>query len=137
MIEVLSNLFTKFDRRTVNKDTVFRVLLERERIGSTCVGNGVALPHGRLSDWTGAIGDIVRMKSPIRLDAMDDIPVSLACGLLVPQNCADVHINVLASLARGFQEGDLCHRMLAAESARQLYAEIVEYDNELNDMKMA
>ncbi len=130
MIEMLSNLFTKNNHHIVNKNTVFHALLERERIGSTCVGNGVAIPHGRLSDLEEAMGAILRMKTPLNLDAIDDKPVILACGLLVPADCAEVHIRILSRLARGFSQGDLCRRMLEAKDSNQLFSQIVEFENE-------
>ena len=131
MLEVLSILFTENMRYDLSKNTVFHALLKRERIGSTCIGNGVVLPHGRLSELTDAVGAILRMTTPLKLDAVDDKPVVLACGLLVPANCADVHINILARLAGGFEQGDLCHRMLKAKTAKQLFEQIVEYENGL------
>ncbi len=129
MLEVLSILFAENMRYDLSKNTVFHTLLKRERIGSTCVGNGVALPHGRLSELTEAVGAIVRMATPLKLDAIDNKPVILACGLLVPTNCAEVHINILARLAGGFEQGDLRHRMLNAKTAKQIFDQIVEYES--------
>ena len=130
MLEILSRLFAENIQYDLNRNTVFHTLLKRERIGSTCVGNGVALPHGRLNELSEAVGAILRMATPLMLDAIDNKPVILACGLLVPANIADIHINVLAKLARGFEQGDLCHRMLSAKSSKQLFEQIVEYENE-------
>ena len=131
MIESMSGLFTKNNQHAIDKDTVFRALLERERLGSTCVGNGVALPHGRLNGLPNAVGAIMRMKTPLDMDASDEKPVFIVCGLLVPADCADAHIKILAKLARGFEEHNLHQRMMEAEDSEAIFVEIVKFDAEL------
>ncbi len=129
MLEVMSNLFTKNNNYSINKDIVFRALLSRESLGSTCVGNGVVLPHGRLSGLPNPIGAIIRMSRPLDLQAEDAKPVNLACGLLVPADCADVHVNILAKLARGFVHQDLHRRLIEAQDMEAMYDEITKFDN--------
>ena len=131
MIESMSGLFTKNNQHAIDKDTVFRALLDRERLGSTCVGNGVALPHGRLNGLPNAVGAIMRMKTPLDMDASDEKPVFIVCGLLVPADCADAHIKILAKLARGFKEYDLHQRMMEAKDPEEIFLEIVKFDTEL------
>lgn len=130
LIEVIAKLFANGSQHEMHKDTVFRSLLERERLGSTCVGNGVMIPHSRLHSLPAPIGAIVRMTTPLEVDADDDTPVSLACGLLVPAECSDLHIRILARLAEGFVERDLHQRLMGALDERELYDQLVQFDNE-------
>ena len=81
---------------------VFESLFAREQLGSTALGHGVAIPHGRLGDLNRAVGYLVRLKSPIPFDAPDDLPVDLLFVLLVPKNATEVHLQVLSSLAHFF-----------------------------------
>ena len=130
LLEVMSDLFTRNNRFTINKETVFRVLYEREQLGSTCLGNGVTIPHGRLNDLPGALGAIVRMKTPLTLGS-DNQSVLLACGLLVPADRADAHIKLLARLAEGFEKHDLHRQLMDAEDAEQMFATLVRFDEEI------
>ena len=130
LLEVLSNLLTEGHDYDVDKQTVFKALVERERLGSTCVGNGVVLPHGRLNSLPQACGAIIRVESPLDLDAFDDKPVQLACGLLVPAECAEVHVQILRKLAVGFEKYDLHHSLLMAENANKLFLELISFDLE-------
>ncbi len=130
LIEVISKLFASGSQHEMHKDTVFRSLLERERLGSTCVGNGVMIPHSRLHSLPAPIGAIVRMATPLEVDTASDAPVSLACGLLVPAECSDLHIRILARLAEGFVERDLHQRLMDAKDERELFDQLVQFDDE-------
>ncbi len=131
LIEVLSKLFANGSKHVMNKDTVFRSLLERENLGSTCVGNGVMIPHSRLHSLPAPMGAIVGIEPPLDVDADDGKPVSLACGLLVPADCSDLHIRVLARLAEGFAEHGLNRRLLKAADEAEVFDQLLQFDNEM------
>ena len=130
LLEVLAKLFANGSEHVMNKDTVFRSLLERERLGSTCVGNGVMIPHSRLHSLPAPLGAIVRMTTPLALDSDDDLPVCLACGLLVPAECSDLHIRILARLAQGFAEHQLKQQIMAAKDKNEIFDQLIKFDNE-------
>ena len=129
VLEILATLLTKGHKYDIEKVTVFRVLKERERLGSTCVGNGVALPHGRLHDLPCAVGALVRLTDPIEFGSCDEDQVDIACGLLVPINCADVHLQLLSRLASGFRQADLRRRLTSASDAAQMHAVLASCDD--------
>ena len=128
MLEVISGLFTEDQADSLDSNVVFRSLFRRERTGSTCVGNGVALPHGRMDGIQRPLGAIVRMKTPIDMDAIDDKPVSIAFGLLVPTDGASDHIHLLRKLAQGIEEYGLHHRIMKAKNPSQVYRQLAEFD---------
>lgn len=130
LIEVVAKLFADGSQQVMNKDTVFRSLLERERLGSTCVGNGVMIPHSRLHDLPAPLGAIIRMSTPLNSEADDEIPISLVCGLLVPADCSDLHTRILAKLAQGFVERNLHQRLMKAADRTELIDQLVKFDNE-------
>jgi len=88
----------------LDKDTVFRVLIERERLGSTGIGAGIALPHGRLNGINECVAALIRLKQPLDFDAPDQQPISLAVALLVPAEASGEHLQTLASLAHLFDD---------------------------------
>jgi len=84
---------------TKEKD-IYHCLLEREKLGNTGIGNGVALPHSRSDKATTAVIAIISLKEAINYDSIDRQPVDIAFGLLVPQDATQEHLNLLASIAR-------------------------------------
>lgn len=130
LFEVLSEVFARTASHRISKDQVFSILVERERLGSTSVGNGILMPHGRLPDLETALGAIVRIREPAKLDATDDKPIVCACGLLVPEQCAQVHIQLLARLARGFELGQLRDNLLSARTHQGMYQALTALDED-------
>ena len=128
VLEILSHLLTKGHHYNIRKVTVFEVLTERERLGSTCVGNGVALPHGRLHDLPCAVGAVVRLTEPIQFGSSEDGKIDIACGLLVPIDCADIHLQLISRLARSFEESGLRGRLTKASDAAQMHAALASCD---------
>lgn len=109
-------LETKEDCR--EKD-VYHSLLEREKLGNTGIGNGVALPHSRFEPADRAIIAIITLKQPIDYDSVDRQLVDLAFGLLVPQAATQEHLQILANIARMMSQHDLKKRLLSVQSAEQ------------------
>jgi len=104
----------------VNQQSVFRVLIERERLGSTGIGNGVALPHGRMGGINEAIVALTTLTEPLDYQAPDRQSVQIVVGLLVPENANEFHLQILAGLAELLNEAGLRERLLQADSAEQV-----------------
>ena len=120
LLEELALLLSK-DSRSLDKDTVFRTLTERERLGSTGIGGGIALPHGRLNGISQCVAAAIKIREPLDFDSLDEQPVYLAIALLVPADASKQHLQVLAGLARLFSETKRRERILKAEDAKDLY----------------
>lgn len=89
-----------------NSDDVFERLLGRERLGSTGLGEGIAIPHCRLKQCQKAVGVLFTLTTPIDYDAVDKQPVDLVFALLVPEEATDDHLQILATLASNFNDHD-------------------------------
>jgi len=92
-------------------------LLARERLGSTGLGQGIAIPHGRVKGLRQAVGAFLRMRVPIPFDALDDRPVNMAFVLLVPERATDVHLQILSELAQMFSDRELRRQLAVAPEA--------------------
>ncbi len=110
---------------TLEEDDVFERLLARERLGSTGLGYGIALPHARIEGITEARGAFVQLAEPVQFDAIDNQMVDLIFGLLVPQAATDEHLQLLAKLASLFSNGDFCGRLREAGSPEQVLQQIL------------
>ena len=106
---------------------VFDSLFAREKLGSTGLGQGVAIPHGRIKGLKEALGALVRMKQPVPFDAPDGQPVGLIFVLLVPDRATDVHLQILSELAQMFSDKAFRERLLAAPSAPELHQLITQW----------
>ncbi|MEW5756734.1 MAG: PTS IIA-like nitrogen regulatory protein PtsN [Pseudomonadota bacterium] len=100
---------------------IFDSLIQRERLGSTGFGNGVAIPHGRVKDNTLTLGVFVKLQQPIGYDAIDGQAVDLIFALVVPQESTEEHLQVLAALAEKFGNDEFCRKLRDAEDAAQQY----------------
>lgn len=96
----------------IDQQAVFRVLIERERLGSTGIGNGVALPHGRLEDIDEAVLALATLHDPLDYQAPDQQQVQIIVGLLVPENANEFHLQLLARLAELLNEAQLREQLL-------------------------
>ncbi|MDR0565410.1 MAG: PTS IIA-like nitrogen regulatory protein PtsN [Azoarcus sp.] len=106
----------------LDQDVVFEKLFARERLGSTGLGFGVAVPHSRIEGLTEAAGAFLRLVEPIPFDAFDDLPVKLIFVLLVPEQANETHLQILAELAQMFSNAEFRERLLAADDAEALHA---------------
>ena len=98
---------------------VLNSLLRRERLGSTGLGRGVALPHGRLTEIDRALGAFVKLEQPIKYDAIDGVPVDLVFALVVPEQATEGHLNILAALAEKLGDPGICEKLRAATHPAQ------------------
>jgi PTS system nitrogen regulatory IIA component len=101
---------------------VFTSLFERERLGSTALGYGIAIPHGRIKGLKDACGALYRLKVPLEFDAPDNQPVSLCFVLLVPQDANERHLQILGELAQLFGDDAMRTQMLNAPTPSELIA---------------
>lgn len=91
----------------LDETLIFDSLVARERLGSTGLGHGIAIPHGRLATLDRTAGALLVLESGIDFDAPDGQPVNILFGLLVPEACNDEHLRILAGLAAMFSDADL------------------------------
>ena len=101
---------------------IYDALTERERLGSTGIGNGVAIPHCRLTELTRLCGLFARLERPIPYDAIDDEPVDLLFLLLAPADAGAEHLKALARVSRLLRDRAMCEKLRGANSADALYA---------------
>jgi PTS system nitrogen regulatory IIA component len=109
-LEMLGELMASADGMP-DVRTVTDRLLAREKLGSTALGHGVAIPHGRCADVTNAVAAFVKLRSGVDFDAPDGEPVDLLVGLLVPEECTDGHLQLLAQLAEVFGQPEVRERL--------------------------
>lgn len=115
LLETLAELLASGHPR-LHTETVFERLLERERLGSTGLGHGIALPHARIKEVTEVLGAFVQTVRGVDYDATDGEPVDLAFALLVPEAANDEHLRLLAHLASLFNEPAVREQLRAADS---------------------
>lgn len=101
---------------------IFDVVLQRERLGSTGVGNGIAIPHGKLPKLEHIAGVFARLQSPVNFDALDDQPVDLAFLLLAPEGAGADHLKALSRVARLLRDQELTRKLRASDSDSAIYA---------------
>jgi PTS system nitrogen regulatory IIA component len=105
---------------------IFDTLLQRERLGSTGIGDGVAIPHGKLPKLDQLFGMVARVERPIDFDAIDGQPVDLLFLLLAPEGAGADHLKALARVARALREPGVRERLRAARDAAALYAVLTQ-----------
>ncbi|KGM31644.1 MULTISPECIES: PTS IIA-like nitrogen regulatory protein PtsN [Bacteria] len=101
---------------------IFDVLLERERLGSTGVGRGIAIPHGKLPHLQGVFGAFARLERPIDFDAVDEQPVDLVFLLLAPEGAGADHLKALARISRMLRDESLCEKLRGCQTADAIFA---------------
>ena len=101
---------------------IFTSLFDRERLGSTALGYGIAIPHGRIKGLKDASGAFYRLKTPLEFDAPDNQPVSLCFILLVPKDANERHLQILGELAQLFGDDAMRSKMLNAATPAELIA---------------
>jgi PTS system nitrogen regulatory IIA component len=119
-LEKISSLLHQ-GRLGLDRHAAFQALVERERLGSTGIGNGIALPHGRLKALRNPIGAFATLARETDFDSIDGKPVRIIFALLVPQNANEEHLQILSTLAATFSDNDFCDRLLTIESVDEAY----------------
>lgn len=105
---------------------IFEVLIERERLGTTGVGKGVAIPHGKLAALDRLYGLFARLEKPINFDAIDDQPVDLICLLLAPETAGADHLKALARVTRLLRDQAVCQKLRGTDKDEAIYALLTE-----------
>ena len=105
---------------------IFEVLLERERLGTTGVGNGIAIPHGKLPGLKQLFGMFARLESPVEFDAIDEQPVDLIFLLLAPEAAGADHLKALARVSRLLRDRSVCEKLRGANQPDAIYALLTE-----------
>lgn len=126
-LEQLSEILSSY-APSLTPAEIFDSLIGRERLGSTGLGQGVALPHGRLSSLSEPIGAFVSLSDAIDFDAIDHQPVDLMFALLVPAESTEEHLQILAGLAKRFSDPNFCEQLRAATTNEELHTEFLRWD---------
>ncbi|MCK5165774.1 MAG: PTS IIA-like nitrogen regulatory protein PtsN [Rhodospirillaceae bacterium] len=100
---------------------IFDVLMERERLGTTGVGHGIAIPHGKLANLDRLYGLFVRLEHPIDFNSIDEHPVDLIFLLLAPETAGADHLKALARVSRLLRDDDVCKKLRETEEVEALY----------------
>jgi len=110
----------------LKEGTILEGLLERERLGSTGVGNGIAIPHAKLTGIDRLYGIFARIDHPVDFDSIDDHPVDLVCLLIAPEGAGADHLKALARVSRLLRDKGTCEKLRGATDADALYALLLD-----------
>ncbi|MFP3977822.1 MULTISPECIES: PTS IIA-like nitrogen regulatory protein PtsN [Marinobacter] len=106
---------------SVNESQIFNNLIARERLGSTGIGQGIAIPHCRLEGLEQVIGVLMTLEEAVEFDAIDNQPVDLLFALIVPKEATSEHLELLSQLAEKFNERSFCDALRQCEDAHTLF----------------
>lgn len=128
---VLENIahFICEDVTAIDHNSLFDSLIERERLGSTGLGKGIAIPHCRIKNCSSVIGALITLEEAVDFDSIDNENVDLVFVLLVPEQAHQEHLSVLAKLAELFSQDDLCARLRNSGNSDTLYQTALSAEN--------
>ena len=126
-LEILSELIGK--DTNLNSTVVFQSLIDRERIGSTGIGENIAIPHGRMKGLEKPVGAFAILEQEIDFDAIDQKPVNIIFALLVPEQATEEHLQLLAQLAKIFSNKQAKEKLLGASSPEAALLIFKEYNS--------
>ncbi|MGB3810623.1 MAG: PTS IIA-like nitrogen regulatory protein PtsN [Parvibaculum sp.] len=110
----------------LSERTIYETLLERERLGSTGVGQGIAIPHGKLAQLTRLHGLFARLDTPVDFESVDDQPVDLVFLLLAPEGAGADHLKALARISRLLRNQSVVEKLRASDNPAALFAILTE-----------
>ncbi|QLF92408.1 PTS IIA-like nitrogen regulatory protein PtsN [Pseudomonas sp. ABC1] len=119
------------DAPDLDEQTIFESLIAREKLGSTGFGNGIAIPHCRITGCSQPLSAVLCLETPVDFDALDGQPVDLLFVLLVPQAATDEHLELLRQIAGMLDDAEIRARLRAATSNEALYQEVVRAQQSL------
>ncbi|GGY94828.1 MAG: nitrogen system component [Shewanella sp.] len=105
----------------LSSQAIFESLLAREKMGSTGIGNGIAIPHGRMPDITTPIAVLVKCNEPIAFDAIDNQPVDILFALVVPADQCQQHLSTLSAMAEKLSDKQILKQLRKATTKEELY----------------
>ena len=123
LLELIANIVA--DQTEMPESAIYSNLLNRERLGSTGLGHGFAVPHARLENLDKTIGCLFRLKEPVNFESPDNQPVDLVFTIIIPQEATEEHLMILSSLARIFSQTDVCEAIRGATSRDEI-AQIIK-----------
>ena len=123
LLELIANVVA--DRTRLPESSIYSNLLSRERLGSTALGQGFAVPHARLTDLDRTLACFFRLKEAVNFEAPDDRPVDLVFAIIIPEEATDEHLVILSSLARIFSNEKICEAVRQAADKEEI-AKIIE-----------
>ncbi|MFC1824801.1 PTS sugar transporter subunit IIA [Thermodesulfobacteriota bacterium] len=119
------------NKPALDKPSLVKILLERERLGSTGIGDGVAIPHGKFGGIVQPIVSFGRSLKGLDFESMDGQPAFLFFLLLAPENSANIHLKVLARIAKILKNSSLRKLLMEAGSGKELYETIIQDDEDI------
>ncbi|MFJ4372977.1 PTS IIA-like nitrogen regulatory protein PtsN [Pseudomonas japonica] len=128
VLEQIANLIGQ-EVPELDTQDVFKSLIDREKLGSTGFGNGIAIPHCRLKGCNSPISALLHLDAPIDFDAIDGAPVDLLFVLLVPEAATDAHLELLRQIASMLDRKEVRDRLRAAASSTALYQVVLDEQN--------
>lgn len=117
------------NNQQIARSVVFDSLFAREKLGSTGLGQGVAIPHGRIPKLRDATAAFVKTSHPIPFDAPDGMPVTLIFVLLVPERATDLHLQILGELAQMFSDTQFRNHLVASEDASSIHQMFCDWNS--------
>lgn len=120
-LDTLAKTIAHSDNETAQTE-VFDCLISRERLGSTGIGNGVAIPHGRLKSGKKTIAAFIQLDTAVDYDAIDKTPVDLLFALIVPEDSTEEHLQTLATLAEMFSDKTTIRKLRRSRSSDEIYS---------------
>lgn len=133
LLELAASLLSH-DAGDAMERQVFEALVAREHLGSTGLGSGVAIPHGRVDADLPPMAAFLRLKQPVDFDAPDGEPVDLVLALVVPEHFTDQHLSLLAQVAELFSKAEVCAELRNATDAQTLFSRLQERSLELSEV---
>jgi PTS system nitrogen regulatory IIA component len=124
LVEPISRL------KEVNREELVRVLMERERLGSTGIGSGIGIPHGKLKDLDGLVLGFGLSRKGVDFESMDNRPTHIFFLLVTPENSTGLHLKLLARISKILKHDPFRERLLKAADREEIYAIIKEEDAE-------
>jgi PTS system nitrogen regulatory IIA component len=118
LLEMIANIVA--DRSNLAQSTIYNNLLGRERLGSTGLGKGFAVPHARVPDLNQVIGCFFRLKQPVNFESPDNQPVDLVFTIVIPEEATEEHLLILSSLARIFSQPEVCQAIRDAANKEEI-----------------
>jgi PTS system nitrogen regulatory IIA component len=127
VLEEMAELVSQNDP-AIDKGALVRVLVERERLGSTGIGDGVAIPHGKLNSVKEPVISFGKSEEGLDFDSMDGQPAHLFFLLIAPENSSGVHLQALARIAKILKSSSFRERLMMSNTKNEIYQEIIQTD---------
>jgi len=131
--DVLVELISSLKKASLIKSTeeVVRVILDREKLGSTGIGDGIAIPHGKMKDLDQVLCVFGRSQKGVAFDAVDGKPAHILFLLIAPEDSASTHLKILSRISRILRDQAFRKRLLELDSAKAMYAGVIEEDRKI------